>query len=434
MGALIAVAFALQSQPALTAVSVLSHQTGNLVLKLRDHVVIDERELVASRLRPRSSCSSMQGPFCQKLTDDSGTSASSKGLVDGVLSQQLRMAHPEVFRWGLASDQKVALAVSKLIAHLTSGTSKTDLMNNSVREAPPESRSSRSRCFELSLRHLPLSHRFGQSLPADYSRGFPTDLHPLWSGAWQVVACPYPAKPATALFFGEAALHHGLCLRAGSSRLKLARSVVVRRFVIGIPDSAARSPQDKWSNGGFICGLLEGRERWCRSLAQMTMDARASKAHGAGPGMFYTDIGNSLVAVNEVALIGMPVAGVVVASVALSTAPAQWASGSQRQVVLLRRPLVQQKIVQPPGPVEGTLETISSDAAVWDADDILLHGLRLSRRVSFVDQLRERPPVSGPSPRMVEEVDTQAVVPEPSEVSAEGCFSEPLGSLQGGIL
>ena len=34
---------------------------------------------------------------------------------------------------------------------------------------------------------------------------------------------------------------------------------------------------------------------------------------------------------SQVALIGMPVAGVVVASVALSTAPAQWASGSQRQ-------------------------------------------------------------------------------------------------------
>ena len=67
--------------------------------------------------------------------------------------------------------------------------------------------------------------------------------------------------------------------------------------------------------------------------------------------MFYTDVGNSLLAVDEahlsacnlsfilsaaagakVALIGMPVTGLVVASVALSTAPFPWASENERQV------------------------------------------------------------------------------------------------------
>ena len=32
---------------------------------------------------------------------------------------------------------------------------------------------SRSRCFELALGRLPPSQRFGQSIPADFSRGFP---------------------------------------------------------------------------------------------------------------------------------------------------------------------------------------------------------------------------------------------------------------------
>eukprot|EP00439_Symbiodinium_sp_Y106_P059628 s336_g8.t1 len=374
MGALLAretkaalVACVLQAQLALSAVSVLSHQTGHLVLRLRDHVVIDERELVARRPRPQSSCSSMTGPVCPKLAPDSGEA---EGLVDGVLSQHLRLAHPEAFRWDWVSDQKVATAVSKLIQDLTAGSSQAGLVNLTLGHesfAGAQKRpASRSRCFELALGRLPPSQRFGQSIPADFSRGFPIDLKVSWDGVWRVVACPYPADPATSLYFGEAPLRHGLCLRAGSSRLRMSRPTVVRRFVIGIPDAISRSPED--CKDGFVCGLLEGRERWCRRLEQVAMDARASKAHGAGRGMFYSDVGNSLLAVDEVSLISMPSTGVVVASIALSTAPLQ-KSEEERQVLLLHRPILEPEqkteIARSPGLFEGTLEFISSDAVPW---------------------------------------------------------------------
>ena len=118
--------------------------------------------------------------------------------------------------------------------------------------------------------------------------------------------------------------------------------------------------------------------------------------------MFYSDVGNSLLAVDEatsfeqflggnsghpciqVSLINMPSTGLVVASIALSTAPLQKESAEDRQathrnamhpwkslkqcsslvqVVLLHRPMEEQKISpRPPGLFEGTLETISADA------------------------------------------------------------------------
>ncbi|CAE7520923.1 unnamed protein product [Symbiodinium sp. CCMP2456] len=412
------VACVLQAQLALSAVSVLSHQTGHLVLRLRDHVVIDERELVARR-RPHSSCSSMSGPVCPKLAPDSGEA---EGLVDGVLSQHLRLAHPEAFRWDWASDQKVATAVSKLIQDLTAGSSQAGLVNLTLGHesfAGAQKRpSSRSRCFELALGRLPPSQRFGQSVPADFSRGFPTDLKVSWDGVWRVVACPYPADPATSLYFGEAPLRHGLCLRAGSSRLRLSRPAVVRRFVVGI-DAISRKPED--CQDGFVCGLLKGRERWCRRLEQVAMDARASKAHGAGRGMFYSDVGNSLLAVDEVSLFNMPSTGLVVASIALSTAPSQKESAEDRQVVLLHRPMEEQKISpRPPGLFEGTLETISSDAAVWNADEILSHGLRLSRRVTFVDQLTQRSSgeLKHSLPSAQEGIEKEAAVVEPTATYA----------------
>ncbi|CAJ1385145.1 unnamed protein product [Effrenium voratum] len=386
MGALLVLLLPVVSD---AAISVLAHQPGNLVLRLRDHIVVDERELVAARSSKRAVCSSLQGPSCRD--------AEAALLVDGVVSRRLREAHPEAFLWDFARDQKVAILVSQLIQRLSEGANRSSSSRPGETVLGAFLQPPRSRCFELETWRLPPFVRF---LPEKFGAGLPADTEPRWHGVWHVVRCPYPATPAKKVYLGEALLRRGWCLRLfgrGANRsaaLRFARPLVLRRLVLGVTDSVARSPESTWGAGSFVCGHLQGEETWCRSLDQVARDARASKTLGAGSGTFYTDVGDSLMEVDEVVFSSVPLGGLTIASIAVS-ATKHWQQRPQQEVVLLRRPLGDGE-TKPPGLFEGVLTKISPDAAVWDANQILEHRLRLGGRVTAVQQLAGRTATEAP--------------------------------------
>lgn len=354
------------------AVSVSSHQPGELVLKLRHRIVVDERELQ----RRTQRCSSLeQGPFCMKLGDP-GLSVT--GLVDGMLSQQLRETHPEAFHWDPSSDRTMTLTIKQLLERLGG-------------EDEIQKRPQRPRCFELQLWRLPPSFSF---LPESFGEGFPVDTAPTWQGVWQVAQCPLPSSPATTLFFGEAHPGRGPCLRVhglGPKRqasVKFRRPLVLHRVVVGIPDSVARL--ESWNKGSFVCGMLKGFERWCRDTAHIAEDAKASKTHGAGDGTFYRDVGDSFQMIDEVIFHQVSPEGLLIAGLAASMAPEE--TNTTQVVMLLHRKFEQRgKLpVAPPEPFLAEVLPISTNAVVWTADEILANGLGLSGYTSGVEHLRNR--------------------------------------------
>ena len=73
------------------AVSVASNQPNDLVLKVRDRVVLDERELLAKPRRQH--CSSEQGPFCRQL-DAAGAKNSLGNVFQRVSERFISMNLP----------------------------------------------------------------------------------------------------------------------------------------------------------------------------------------------------------------------------------------------------------------------------------------------------------------------------------------------------
>eukprot|EP00913_Durusdinium_trenchii_P019100 g17950.t1 len=281
--------------------------------------VVDERELVAVPRRKRVCSSLAQGPFCGGLADAGAEAVSLHrliGLVDGVISQQLRRTLPDAFQWDPKRDQTISATLSQLVVKLIGS----------------DSFSSDSTSLQ----------RLGR-----------LDADPRWWGIWHVVRCPYPASPARALFFGEVWPRRGPCLRLyglgvkRSASLSLARPVVLRRLVLGVTDSVARS-SSSWGKESFV----------------------ASKMNGAGRGTFYTDVGDSLLMVDHVVFHSVPSEGLLIGSLAVSAT--QEPDGDAEQLVmLLRRAEPQHSHVAPPGLFEAVLETISANAAVWNANQIL---------------------------------------------------------------
>ncbi|CAK9081484.1 unnamed protein product [Durusdinium trenchii] len=373
------------------AVSVPSHQPTDLVLKLRERIVVDERELVAVPRRKRVCSSLAQGPFCGGLADAGAEAVSLHrliGLVDGVISQQLRRTLPDAFQWDPKRDQTISATLSQLVVKLIGSDS---FSSDSTSLQRLGRLTGKSRCFELEVWRLLPSQRF---LPESFGKGLPLDADPRWWGIWHVVRCPYPASPARALFFGEVWPRRGPCLRLyglgvkRSASLSLARPVVLRRLVLGVTDSVARS-SSSWGKESFVCGELKGVEKWCRSLEDIAKDARASKMNGAGRGTFYTDVGDSLLMVDHVVFHSVPSEGLLIGSLAVSAT--QEPDGDAEQLVmLLRRAEPQHSHVAPPGLFEAVLETISANAAVWNANQILEHGLRLSGYASGAERLSTR--------------------------------------------
>lgn len=357
------------------AVSVPSHQPGELVLKLRHRIVVDERELQ----RRTQRCSSLeQGPFCMKLGHP-GLGVS--GLVDGMLSQQLRENHPEAFHWD-QRDRSTTLTINHLLDRL--GGEEDEIQKRPQRPQRP-------RCFELQLWRLPPSFSF---LPESFGEGFPVDAAPRWQGVWQVAQCPLPSSPATMLFFGEAHPGRGPCLRVhglGPKRraaVKFGRPLVLHRVVVGIPDSVARL--ESWDRGSFVCGMNKGFERWCRDIAHIAEDAKASKTHGAGDGTFYRDVGDSFQMIDEVIFHQVSPEGLLIGGLAASMAPEK--NNTTQVVMLLHRKFEQgDKLpVAPPEPFLANVVSISTNAVVWTADEILANGLGLSGYTSGVEHLRSR--------------------------------------------
>ena len=367
------VAVLLGNHWAQAAVSVPSDQPGDVVLKLRDRIVVDERELLAS---PRMRwCSSLEhGPFCQRFGDP-GSSREPLGLVDGVLSRQMCGLYPEAFHWNSRREQNIALKMSELLIR--------------TRGEKALSERTRSRCFQLQLSRLLPSHNF---LPESFGEGFPVDVAPRWHGIWQVIGkCPSPASATTDIFFGESQPGRGPCLRlhglgeTNSASVRFQRPLVLPQLIIGI------DTLDFWSEGSFVCGKLKGFEKWCRDLVDVAADARASKTHGAGDGTFYRDIGDSFQMIDEVAFHSVPQEGLLISSMAASADGGQKTGETELVLLLYRTPSLGEKLpIAPPGPFNAQLQSISANAAVWNANEILAHGLSLSGYSSGVEQLSSR--------------------------------------------
>ena len=210
--------------------------------------------------------------------------------------------------------------------------------------------------------------------------------------------CPSPASPARSVFFGEVWPRRGPCLRLHGwgrpgqlnskprASVRFKREVVLRRLVLGIEDHLAQSTE-LWGYGSFVCGQQKGKERWCRGLELIAEDARASKRHGAGRGTFYTDVGDSFRSIDELVFHSVPPEGLLLGAMAISVAKEAAEDGKEETVILLRR----QKAQRVEAPLfEASLETISANAAVWNAEQILEHQLRLSRYATLVEPLTTR--------------------------------------------
>lgn len=197
-------------------------------------------------------------------------------------------------------------------------------------------------------------------------------------------SCPSAAGLSVSPSFGHDGPAQKTCvvLHSREGRLSFSLAVVVRELLIGIPEATTST----WGHEGYICGFLRHREMWCRYLEDVAKDAQASKTHGAGSGMFYTNMGHSLAAVDEISFIKVPPSDLVLGSVEVSSALSE-DDQKQVEVVLFSRPPPE---LHGPNPSQiqsfrPSLQNISVHAAVWDADQILQWGLQLTDRASFVD-------------------------------------------------
>jgi len=185
----------------------------------------------------------------------------------------------------------------------------------------------------------------------------------------------------------EASLPWATCvvLHTALGYLRFAQPLVVRRLVVGVPALAPLpdASEESWGKGGLVCGRLRGREQWCSSLDQVAASARsAAQAAGTatkddtGRGLLFTNVGNSIHAIDEIAVIAAPPSGLTIALVeVVATLPSHPMHGlpAQRRVVLLRRPARGQDTKH----VEPVLATVSRDAAIWNMNEVLNHHMQL---------------------------------------------------------
>jgi len=149
--------------------------------------------------------------------------------------------------------------------------------------------------------------------------------------------------------------------------------------------SGGLSPEgdNAWGRGGLVCGRLVRVEQWCMALDQAAASVRrgevpvddASDDEGA---FLYVDLGNSILAVDEIAFVAMPPGGLRLALVDVVATPPSHPLHNQatavQRVVLLQRPTRGQ---DSSALVEPVLATVSRDAALWDINEVLDQHLTL---------------------------------------------------------
>ena len=86
------------------------------------------------------------------------------------------------------------------------------LLRSALGKASPLTSPEAFRCLSESTGDLGCCWNCGFTGPNSFRAR--TDLKVSWDGVWRVVACPYPADPATSLYFGAARWHWTKQLRS----------------------------------------------------------------------------------------------------------------------------------------------------------------------------------------------------------------------------
>eukprot|EP00930_Biecheleria_cincta_P006873 TRINITY_DN107962_c0_g1_i1.p1 TRINITY_DN107962_c0_g1~~TRINITY_DN107962_c0_g1_i1.p1 ORF type:complete len:430 (-),score=53.31 TRINITY_DN107962_c0_g1_i1:238-1527(-) len=360
------------------AISVDPQQASAIATQLRPLIVFEERDWTFARSRARRSCSSLElGPFCSHLLNFPDDDLPGSALADGLLSARVQALAAEAFKL----DTDSAMMFGAGIAHLINKMLSNETHKISHPSYKQVGQGTKSKCFRIAFRRIPPGLAY---LPRSFSAGLPKQLKVSWGGIWEVSSCPSAAVLSVSPSFGHEGPAQKTCvvLNSEEGRLRFSLAVAVRELLIGIPEATS----SMWGHEAYICGFLRHRETWCRYLEDVAKDAQASKMHGAGSGMFYTNMGHSLAAVEEISFIRVPPGELVLGSVEVSSALSE-DDQKQIEVVLFSRPPP-----EPNGPnpslmqsFRPSLQNISVHAAVWDADQIIQWGLQPTDRASFVD-------------------------------------------------
>eukprot|EP00927_Polykrikos_kofoidii_P060878 TRINITY_DN55782_c0_g1_i1.p1 TRINITY_DN55782_c0_g1~~TRINITY_DN55782_c0_g1_i1.p1 ORF type:complete len:736 (+),score=96.46 TRINITY_DN55782_c0_g1_i1:330-2210(+) len=378
---------------------------------------------------PQAACSSLDdGPFCEGFgplalmtssaeevdnrifVDD--VSESARFVVDGVLFSKLRARNQEAFDWSAETLRTFSTLVSRVILEavrppVVGSSSGVRFAHDPSAEQTAQMKQmmipvkSVTKCFRLAFDRLP----FGQNdVPFGFSAGLPAAFSVNWEGDWKVDVVsrlPVHNQPRRSPRVNDVPpWRTRAVLRSALGYLRFAQPVVVRRFVIGVPLMRDRVHGDQnpatWGKNGLVCGRLEGKEQWCSSLAKTAASA-SSDDYGlddvvGGLPLLLVDVSNSILAVDEIALICIPKDGIRVAMLEIGATPpsdpSQSTQPSKRRVVMLRRPRGDGAVPSLGGDdtgssdglmdqLEPVLATVSLDAALWDLNDLIRHNMQL---------------------------------------------------------
>eukprot|EP00928_Gymnodinium_smaydae_P096519 TRINITY_DN8545_c0_g1_i1.p1 TRINITY_DN8545_c0_g1~~TRINITY_DN8545_c0_g1_i1.p1 ORF type:complete len:779 (-),score=135.50 TRINITY_DN8545_c0_g1_i1:433-2613(-) len=352
-----------------------------MIIDLRSAVTFEEQDLLGPA--PTSGCSSLDdGPFCVPFTSDpdgvGGVSSegstldvmiepdrSAQFVVDGVLSRRLRQQNEQAFSWSSETYRTFSNLVSKVVG---GGAQSEDP------QAGWSSKTARSgsQCFRVRFDRFMPSEMY---VPKKFSSGIPEEFEMEWDGVWEVDASR-PARPTQSRLpaFGT---HVVLRTKIGFIHFEL--PVVVHTLLIGVPRLTRHGADASWGRGCSVCGRLGGQEQWCVSLDTVARNRVPERLDDDTSSDFeYANIGNSIFAVDEIAVIWTPTSGLRVYSLevmaTLRSHPLHDLIPTERRVVLLRRPT---RDSQSTAQIEPVLSTVSRDAAIWDMNDVVRQNMMI---------------------------------------------------------
>jgi len=385
------------------ALSVMPHHTDGIVMQLRSSILLDEKDLIGPF--PSKECSSLDdGPFCEGFSEFGQIRAkremtprgevegesvflaagdqheSAQFVVDGVLSHRVQNRNKEAFDWSLETFKTFSSYVSRVGGDTLAGQNAATFGSNSEHQKPASARSG-AQCFRLAFNRLPLGV-FQPYVPANFSVGLPSSLAASWEGLWEPVHRSRGVSRETLPWRTQ------LALRTSLGYLRFQQPVVLRRLLVAV--RAGDISAARWGEDALICGRLtsasqekkQSTKKWCVNLDQVAATAleEYTDRYGApDPEDFIDfDVGNSVHAIDEVAILAAPPDSIHVALVEVMATPPshpRHSTATYRKVVLLRRPTSSES-----EQVEPVLTTVARDAVLWDLNEVLKHQMKLRNR------------------------------------------------------